>query len=82
MPRYDVQVVLYVCGCVAFADLKVVRSRYSILYTEEGGWDTEKQTYGSYKAERVLYFTARSLALAGWADLEALVDFYEAMLEV
>ena len=33
------------------------------------------------QAEKLLVFTARSLALAGWADLEALNVFYEAMLE-
>ena len=34
-----------------------------------------------YKADRLLYFTARALALAGWAELEALNEFYESMLE-
>ena len=41
----------------------------------------EGQAWGSYKAERLLYFTSRAMAVANWADLEALLDFYESMLE-
>ena len=37
--------------------------------------------YGSYKAERLLHFSARSFALAGWAQLEAFTEFYDSMLE-
>ena len=42
---------------------------------------TDWQAYGSYKAERLLHFSARSFALAGWGQLEAPTEFYECMLE-
>jgi len=59
----------------------MVRDKEGYLCTEEGNCEGEKQLWGSFKVERLLYLTARSLALANWADLEALVDFYEGMLE-
>ena len=60
----------------------MVRDSSGYLCTEESVTESEKPLFGSYKAERLLHFTARSLALAGWADLEALVEFYENVLEV
>ena len=61
---------------------KVLCDSGGFLCTEEGQGDSDKLVFGSYKAEQLLYFTGWSMALAGWADLEALMDFYEAMLEV
>jgi hypothetical protein len=61
--------------------LKVVKDDKGFLCAEEEGTDTDRPVFGTYKAERLLYFTARSMALAGWASLEALNDFYEHMME-
>ena len=62
--------------------LILVRDEEGGLRTKEPKEKIEKQMWGAYKVERKLYFTARALAVAEWAPLEALNAFFEAMLEV
>ena len=61
--------------------LKLRRESNGMLGVEAVEDDEDQQVFGSYKAERLLHFSARSFALAGWGDLEAWTGFYEALLE-
>ena len=45
-------------------------------------WKSMKRSFGPYKAERLLYLSARTFAMADLGEREAWVDFYDAMLEV
>ena len=76
-------VVVYVCTCVyIMPGLKLKKDQNGFICMEDPKGDPDRQAFGSHKATSLLYFTARSMALAGWADVEALTEFYEALLEV
>ena len=66
---------------VLFAGLKICRARDGSLGVEELPEETKWQAWGSFKAEKVLYFSGRSFALAGWGELEAFMESYESLLE-
>ena len=66
---------------VCLAGLKLRRNEEGYICTEDPKGDHERQAFGSHKATALLYMTARAMALAEWADLEALVEFYEGLLE-
>ena len=68
--------------CAGSAGLKPERDQEGVLRAEDAVAVSDRQVFGAHKAEKLLYFTARSLALAKWADLEALIEFYEGLLEV
>ena len=66
---------------VLSAGLKICRDRDGSVGVEERPEETKWQAWGSFKAEKVLYFSARSFALAGLGELEAFMEFYECLLE-
>ena len=79
-------------GIQLFADLSFKSAKLmaglQLWRGEDGGIKANEveeandwQAYGSYKAERLLHFSARSFALAEWGQLEAFVEFFECLLE-
>lgn len=67
--------------CSDVLGLKLCREEDGSIHAEAMESETDFQSFGSYKAERLLHFSARSFALAAWGDLEAFTEFYEGMLQ-
>ena len=55
----------------AFAGLRLSRDEKGAVHAEEVGEER------SYQAERLLHFSARAFALAGWGELEAFTELVE-----
>ncbi len=61
---------------------KTLKLDNGILKVIEEDPERGAQSWGSFKAERLLLFTAKSMAEAKMAEREALNDFFEEMLSV
>ena len=53
-----------------------------VLRVDDGDDLSRRQVYGSFKAERVLLFTVKAMAMAELGEREAWLDFYTSMLAV
>ena len=65
----------------ACAGLRLSRDEKGAVHAEEVDEERSGQLYGSYKAERLLHFSATAFALAGWGELKAFTEFVECLLE-
>ena len=61
--------------------MKLCRDEAGGIQAKEIEEESDRRAFDSYKAERLLHLSARSLSLAGWGQPEAFTKFYECVLE-